>query len=336
MSLPKVVRGFIRVVMSLLKVLRGFLTVVRSHLTASRSRLGTSRASPAPIRDVAARFFLNIGSVLSHNVAAVRVFVLGSGSSGNCLVVEAEGERLLIDAGIGPTRGAERMRAMGADLVTSRAPLGVFVTHDHGDHAAQAMPLARALRMPIYAHDGVALDRARRRLEVRTYVPGRAVAVGPFLVESLAIPHDAQHVALRVSAAGRRVAIATDLGHATRELRALMAGSDLVMLEANYCPRLLETGPYPLRLKRRVGGPLGHLSNEQAADLAASLEDTRVSQLVLVHVSRTNNSPERAHAVVAGRLRRLPVEALPHGVPRRYEVARGAWSAAAEQLALAL
>jgi len=266
----------------------------------------------------------------------VRVFVLGSGSSGNCLVVEAEGERLLIDAGIGPTRGAERMRTLGADLVTSRAPLGVFVTHDHGDHAAQAMPLARALRMPIYAHEGIALERARKRLEVRAYTPGRPTAVGPFIVESQVIPHDALHVALRVSAGGHRVAIATDLGQATRELRTLLAGSDLVLLEANYCPRLLETGPYPLRLKRRVAGPQGHLGNEQTADLAASLEDTRVSRLALVHISRTNNTPERAHAVVADRLRRLAVEALPHGEPRRFDVSHGAWSAAAEQLALAL
>ena len=270
------------------------------------------------------------------NARAVRVFVLGSGSSGNCLVVEAAGERILVDAGIGPVRGTERMRALGADLVTSRAPLGVFVTHDHGDHAAQAMPLARALRMPIFAHPGISADRARRRLEVRDYVPGRPVAIGPFLVETVVIPHDAHHVAVRVSAGGHRVAIATDLGQAPRELRAMLAASDLVLLEANYCPRLLETGPYPMKLKRRVAGPLGHLSNDQTAEVAASLEDTRVARLVLVHLSRTNNSPERAHEVVSSRVRRLPVETLPHGVPRAYDVARGAWSAAAEQLPLAL
>jgi phosphoribosyl 1,2-cyclic phosphodiesterase len=265
----------------------------------------------------------------------VRIFVLGSGSSGNCLVVEAEGERLLVDAGMGPTRAVGRMRSLGADLVTSRAPLGIFVTHDHGDHAAHALPLARALRAPLYAHDGVQIDRARRRQEVLSYAPGRPVRLGPFCVEALAIPHDAPHVALRVSAGGRRFAIATDLGHATRELRALLAGCDLVMLEANYCPQLLESGPYPPRLKQRVGGPLGHLANEQAAALAVALEDTRVSRLVLAHLSRTNNSPERALAAVASRLRRLPVEAVVHGEPRRLDVAESARLCAAEQLGFA-
>jgi len=263
---------------------------------------------------------------------AVRIFVLGSGSSGNCLVVEAEGERLLIDAGIGPTRAAERMRLLGADLVTPRAPLGLFVTHDHGDHASHALPLARALRTPLYAHDAAPLERARRRLAVRTYVPGRSVALGPFLVEALPIPHDAPHVALRVSAGRRRFAIATDLGHATRDLRAFLSECDLVLLEANYCPGLLATGPYPPRLKRRVGGPVGHLANDQAAELARSLEDTRVARLALVHISRTNNSPELALAAVAARVRRLPVQALPHGQPHRIDVTSRVGWAAAEQL----
>jgi phosphoribosyl 1,2-cyclic phosphodiesterase len=177
--------------------------------------------------------------------------------------------------------------------------------------------------------------RVRKRLDVRPYAPGRPVPLGPFLVEALPVPHDAPHVALRVAAGARRVGIVPDVGHATRELRAFLSGCDLVFLESNYCPQLLETGPYPLRLKRRVGGPLGHLANDQAAELARSLEGTRVARLVLVHLSRTNNTPERALDAVASRLRALPVEALPHAEPRRFDVTAGHWSAAAEQLGLA-
>ena len=263
----------------------------------------------------------------------MKLFVLGSGSSGNCLVVEADGERLLVDAGMGPVRATERMRALGAELVTPRAPLGLFVTHHHGDHAAHALPLARALRAPVFAHAGIPLV-SRKRVEVRPYAPGRPLHLGPFEVEALVIPHDAPHVALRVSAGGLRFGIATDLGHATRELRLLLQGCDLVMLEANHCPAMLEAGPYPPRLKRRVAGPLGHLTNEQAADLAAALEDTRVSRLVLAHLSRTNNSPERALAAVGKRLRRLPFEALHQSEPRKLEVAGTRRLAHAEQLRL--
>lgn len=265
----------------------------------------------------------------------MRVFVLGSGSSGNCLVVEAEGERLVLDAGIGPVRGTERMRTLGADLVSSRSPLGIFVTHEHGDHAAQALPLARALRAPLFLHPGLPTPRERPWLAVRPYTPGRVVPVGPFIVETLAVPHDAPHVAVRVAAGGRRFGMVTDVGHVTRELRAFLGACDLVFLESNYCPELLETGPYPTSLKRRVGGPLGHLANDQAADLARSLQDSRVASLVLVHLSRTNNSPHRALDVVATRAPKLRVIALPHAEPRTFDVTAGHWSAAAEQLGLA-
>ncbi len=123
-----------------------------------------------------------------------------------------------------------------------------------------------------------------------------------------------------MQAGALRFAIATDLGHATRELHAFLAGCDTVFLEANHCPGLLSIGPYPPRLKARVGGPLGHLTNEQTADVAAALDDTRVAHLVLVHLSRTNNTPERAQGVVASRVRRLRVETLPNGVPRRFDI----------------
>ncbi|HEY8090318.1 MAG TPA: MBL fold metallo-hydrolase [Polyangiaceae bacterium] len=265
----------------------------------------------------------------------MRIFVLGSGSTGNCLVVESDGERIVVDAGLGPARATERMRELGEDLVSARAPLGLFVTHDHGDHAAHAAPLARALRGPLYAHDGAALPRARSRLEVRPYVPGRPVPVGPFVVEALVVPHDAPHVALRIAAGGKRIAVVTDVGHVTRELRAFLAACDHVLLESNYCPRLLETSPYPMSVRRRVGGPLGHLANEQAAELARALENTRVQALTLVHISRANNLVDRALEVVASRAHRLRVEALADGEARRIEVAGGAGLRGAEQLSLA-
>jgi phosphoribosyl 1,2-cyclic phosphodiesterase len=262
----------------------------------------------------------------------VRVFVLGSGSSGNCVVVEADGERMVVDAGIGPTRAAERMRLVGSDFIAARSPLGVVITHHHGDHAAHAVPLGRALRAPIFVHSGIPLGRVSPKVEVQRYAPGRAMVLGPFIVEALPVPHDAPHVAVRVSAGNRRVAIATDVGHVTKELRAFLSACDLVLLESNYCPSMLATGPYPPRLRARVAGPLGHLANEQAAQLARQLEDTRVARVALIHLSRANNSPERALEVVVSAVRRLPVEAIPHGLPRAFDVR--SHGAAYEQLPL--
>lgn len=264
----------------------------------------------------------------------MRIYVLGTGSSGNGLVVEAEGERLLVDAGIGPARAAERMRALGGELARGRAPLGLFVTHEHGDHAAHAMSLGRALRVPVYAHAGVRFSCSARNVELRGYEPGRAVALGPFVVETLAVPHDAPQVALRVTAGPRRVALVTDLGMAPRALHPFLSACDLALVESNHCPRMLATGPYPLRLQRRVAGPEGHLSNEQTAALVASLEGTRLGRVLLVHLSRTNNAPARALEVVRARARRIRVDALAQGEARLLDVLEGGGIAHAEQLGL--
>jgi phosphoribosyl 1,2-cyclic phosphodiesterase len=273
----------------------------------------------------------------------VRVFVLGSGSTGNALLLESAGARILLDAGIGPKVASRKMRDLGADLFP-RGVDAVVVTHQHGDHFSQAEPLARALRVPLYMHAGISANRVRARWDVRTYDVGVPFRAGGFEVTSLAIPHDAPQVALAVTSPdGTRFGLATDLGRVPDSLIPFLGACDAALVEANYCPDMLAVGPYPEHLRRRIRGGLGHLANEQTADLAASLVGSRLGKLYLGHISRSNNSPERAIAVVVPRCRGLDVEAVPHGASRVLDVARtgrlrrhlnGQWRAG-EQLALA-
>ena len=251
----------------------------------------------------------------------MRVWLRSSGSSGNLAIVEAEGHRLLIDAGVGPRGAVTRMRALGADLFASPVS-GIFITHHHGDHMAQLEPLARALRAPAYMHRGIQADVVRRRMNVREYVPDRALHIGPFTIDALCIPHDAPQVAIAVSAGGRRFAVVTDLGHVPPGLAAMLADCDAALVEANHCRELLAIGPYPPRLRDRVAGNLGHLSNVQTAELARSLTGTRLARLYLGHISRANNTPERALETVRARAPGLDVEAIPNGVPCILDIAR--------------
>jgi phosphoribosyl 1,2-cyclic phosphodiesterase len=249
----------------------------------------------------------------------MRIFVLGSGSSGNCAVIEAEGERVVLDAGMNPTVAAARMRELGAELVTRKPALAVVVSHDHGDHSSHAGPLARALSAPLFVQRGMENQIARaKQVEVRTYAPGQTLFVGPFVIDSLLVPHDAPQVALRVSTGAHAFAIATDLGHVSPTLVPFLGACDVALVESNYCSELLEWSSYPPRLKQRVRGLLGHLSNAQTADLAAALARTRtrLRRLVLGHLSLSNNTPERALATVAPRCPDLPVDVVPHGVAR--------------------
>lgn len=255
----------------------------------------------------------------------MRAFVLATGSSGNAVLVEAEGTRVLVDAGIGPKAAELRLAALG-EVFLPRGVDAIVATHEHGDHFGQIEKLARATKAEVFLHAGIAAPRVRRKVTVREFVPGVPFRVGPLEIGSVTVPHDAPQVAIRVASAepsGHALGIATDVGHVTQELVALLGACDAAIVEANHCAELLAFGPYPPHLQARVGGHLGHLSNAQCADLAARLVGSRVGQLWLGHLSRANNTPERALEAVRAAAPQLAVEVLPHGASAALEVRRG-------------
>jgi len=237
-------------------------------------------------------------------------------------VVEAAGTRVLVDAGFGPRSAVNRLRALGVDLFP-RAVDAIVITHHHGDHIAHLEPLARALRCPVYLHAGIEAKRVRARFDVREYTPRSPFWVGSVEIDAIAVPHDSPQVALRLAAQGATFGLATDVGAPTRELVRLFSGCDAALLEANHCPDLLWCGPYPPKLKRRVAGGLGHLSNQQTAEIAGKLVGTRLRRLFLGHMSRANNTPELALASVRPNAKGIDVSVIPHGVPTTLRVLPG-------------
>ena len=232
------------------------------------------------------------------------------------MLVEAEGVRILIDAGLGPRTLEARLAALGVVLDRGRGQLGIDAivpTHHHGDHFGGVEKIARALRCPVYLHAGIHAPRVRARFEVRPYDIGRAFRIGSLEITAEHVPHDAPQVALRVACANHAIGIATDVGRPTTGLTALLAACDVALVEANHCSEMLAFGPYPMRLRQRVGGGLGHLSNTQTAELAQKLVGSRLGRLYLGHLSRSNNTPERALETVASAAPRIAVSVLPHG-----------------------
>lgn len=249
----------------------------------------------------------------------MKVFLLGSGSSGNAALVEHEGHRIFVDAGIGPKRAALTLGSMGVDLLP-RAADAIVITHEHDDHVAKLESLARALKAPVYLHRGLHVPRVRARFPfVATQVDDR-YQVGPFSVRTMRVPHDVTQVALRIEAGRSALGWVTDMGHVPASLVAFFEGCHTVLLEANYDRAMLDAGPYPARLRSRVGGPLGHLDNEDSAELAARLEREGVERIVLGHLSAVNNTPERALRAVRRRAQKLLLDVIPHAGTAQFEV----------------
>jgi phosphoribosyl 1,2-cyclic phosphodiesterase len=247
----------------------------------------------------------------------MRVYVLGSGSSGNALLVEAKGTRVLVEAGIGPRIAVARLAELGVTLEPGSLD-AIVATHEHGDHFGHAAQLAAAFEAPLYIHAGIHAPASP--LKIERYPTGRAFTIGALSVSAAQVPHDAMQVALRLDDGVRALGIATDVGRVTNNLVALLAECDAAIVEANHCSEMLAFSEYPDVVKRRLRGGLGHLSNEQTAELAGRLVGSRLARMWLGHLSRSNNSPQRALETVGARARRIDVAVLPDSTPMTLDV----------------
>jgi len=242
---------------------------------------------------------------LGLDPAPLRLSVLGSGSRGNCLVIESNSRRLMIDAGFSCKQIEHRLRLVGAEPAAFD---GLVLTHEHSDHCKGASLFARRHGLKIYATAGTFEETGLQEIGVETEVirSGEPLQVGAFNVEPFAIPHDAREpVGLVVEDdGGRRVGLVADLGTRSRLAWGRLTDLDILVIEANHDLEMLRSGPYPWSLKQRVAGRHGHLSNREAAEGIEELLCDRLRWVVLYHLSQTNNLPALAAETADEPLRR--------------------------------
>lgn len=218
---------------------------------------------------------------------------LGSGSKGNATLVSDGETRLLIDCGFTMREAERRLAALG---LHPRQLDAILVTHEHGDHIGGVGPLARRHDIPVYLTPGTwRAGRLGRVPRHHWITPQARFAIKGLEIEPVTVPHDAREpVQFCLSGAGRRLGVLTDLGHPSAHVVEAFRGCDALILECNHDRRLLAEGPYPPRLKRRVGGDWGHLANVQAARLLQGLGLDRLQRIICSHLSEHNNRPELA------------------------------------------
>jgi phosphoribosyl 1,2-cyclic phosphodiesterase len=262
------------------------------------------------------------------------VAVLGSGSRGNAVAISSGTTSILVDAGFGARTLARRATACGIDLADLS---GIFLTHEHGDHARGAARLAHKVGCPIYGSAGTlaalrsGLDGAGT-LELK---PLESTAVGELGVTACHTSHDAaEPLALSVAETrtGQHVGIAYDLGRPTAQVRYLLRGAAALVLEANHDDVLLRTGPYPASVRDRIAGPGGHLSNRDAAELLQELYHPGLRLVVLAHLSDRCNREDLALKAVRAVLVRRGFQGKLHAA--RQSEALGPIELTTEQFAL--
>lgn len=225
----------------------------------------------------------------------MRFSVLASGSSGNACYVETGKACILVDAGLTCSEIERRLDLIGIQPVRLDA---IIVTHEHTDHIKGAGALARRFDLPLYINQKT-LERGLKSLgdlpKPVIVETGQTLIIKDLIAETFTKCHDAADpYGLVISFNGARIGIVTDLGRSTRLVEDRLKGCQALIMEFNYDQEMLEQGPYPLDLKRRIKGPDGHLSNQQAADLLSVVSHNGLIHVVLAHLSETNNQPRKA------------------------------------------
>jgi phosphoribosyl 1,2-cyclic phosphodiesterase len=235
---------------------------------------------------------------------------LNSGSNGNCYYVGNSREAVLIDAGISCRETEKRIKQLGLSMKTLKA---IFISHEHTDHIKGVSTLANKYNLPVYITSITATNGPRLIKHLsRTFRANEPVPVGELSVTAFTKQHDAADPhSFIIHYKGITVGVFTDIGIACKQVTHYFKQCHAAFLETNYDEVMLEKGRYPLHLKNRIRGGLGHLSNRQALELFTRHRPPFMTHLLLSHLSQENNTPKLAEELFAAHANGISIIVAP-------------------------
>ena len=250
----------------------------------------------------------------------MRFASLSSGSDGNCSYIGTEKAHVLIDCGVGIRTIEAGLKALSLSLKDIDA---IFLTHEHIDHIKALGSILRKAEIPVYGSlgtlQGTLLCKSLKELPKELLNPiltDRKFRIKDLDLLPFSIHHDTREpLAYRAESGDKHCAIATDLGCFDEYTIKHLQDSDVLLLEANHDIAMLEKGPYPLELKRRILSDFGHLSNDSSAALLESVVNSGLRKVFLGHLSKENNEPELALKTIRKNLleKELAISVAKHG-----------------------
>lgn len=233
----------------------------------------------------------------------MRMCSIASGSSGNCIYVGSDTTHILLDVGISGKRienGLKELALTGNDID------GIMITHEHADHIQGLGIMARRYEIPIYATKGT-IEAIKKisslgKIEEELFHEIKAderFTLKDIIINPMTISHDAaEPVAYRVMYGKEKISVCTDIGYYNDYTVECLKNSDAILIESNHDVNMLQVGPYPYQLKRRILGDRGHLSNENSGRLLSDILHDGLKHIFLGHLSKENNLPELAYETV--------------------------------------
>ena len=225
----------------------------------------------------------------------MRIVSLGSGSQGNATIVQWDDDAILVDCGFNYKTLCSRLtEAFGSTDVLERVK-GVLLTHSHGDHTrGLRVLLDNHPEIAVYANSMTAETTIREEKlvdpPVACFENGQNFEVGPFQIHPFSVPHDTSDPVGYLIKGDEIYFHATDFGTPLDSIGGLLAQADVATLESNHDLQLLFASNRPQDVIRRISGPRGHLSNDQAATLVRRFASPNLKRLALGHLSHDCNA----------------------------------------------
>ncbi len=226
----------------------------------------------------------------------IKICAIASGSNGNCYYIGNDNDAVVVDAGISCKQIIKRIieKKLRPEIIK-----GIFISHEHSDHIRGARVLAKKLNCPVYitAKTYKATYRNLQPDYPKFFTPGDNIQIGAFTVYPFLKNHDASEpCSFRIEGDGKNIGVFTDIGEPCINVEKHLAICDAVFLESNYDEKMLQEGPYPYILKKRIASSTGHLSNIQALKLLSETAGGKLKCVFLSHLSAENNTPQMALA----------------------------------------
>jgi phosphoribosyl 1,2-cyclic phosphodiesterase len=227
----------------------------------------------------------------------MKVDILASGSSGNCIAVRSAQTTILVDIGIAKTKIEKKLIEVGIRPDSIEV---ILITHAHSDHV-KGLPLANKYKIPVYAAEGEwkSIQGVDDELK-RSFKASHEILSHAFFIQTFKTHHDAyESVGYVISDfEGFKCSICLDTGHVDEDMLSAMEYSNIYIIEANHEPNMVEVSDYPPSVKARIVSHIGHLSNEQTAEALSKLVNGVGEEIYLTHLSSKNNLPALAEMTV--------------------------------------
>ncbi|MDQ3130771.1 MAG: MBL fold metallo-hydrolase [Acidobacteriota bacterium] len=253
----------------------------------------------------------------------MKITVLGSGSTGNAVLICTEKTKILVDVGLSAKETLRRMALVGVDCADLDA---ILVTHEHSDHAGGLRVFLKSVDCQVFISEAtensyystlrgvqnIESEAVKRRDALKNRIEkiesSREFRIGDIDFEPFSVPHDAaDNFGFIAKNKGVRVATLMDLGCMTTLIREKLRGCHAIVIESNHSRDMLKTCPlYSWDLKQRILSRTGHLSNEDLSDWLIEEYDGAAQHIVLAHLSQRANEPHLARLMAESALQMRP------------------------------